>query len=288
MTDARVRIGAVSYLNTRPLVYGMARGLGADRIRLSFATPAVLADRLAAGELDVALLPVIELARIPDLELVPGLGIVTRGPSRSVLLVAGRPAGEIESIALDPDSRTSNALARVLLAEVWNRQPEVRAGSSNLAEALEAADAAVRIGDKALLESRPEGAHVYDLGEVWSSRTHLPFVYAAWAARRGVIDRELYRVLHDSRRAGGRAVDRIAAEYAWRGRHYPEVAKAYLTEHIHFRLGSAEIGAMERFFRAAHRLGAIDAVPEIRLALPRRTGCHEAAERLGTTSRPAG
>jgi chorismate dehydratase len=288
MTDSRIRIGAVSYLNTRPLVYGMERGLGADRIRLSFATPAVLADRLAAGELDVALLPVIELARIPDLELVPGLGIVTHGPSRSVLLVARRPVDAIESIALDPDSRTSNALARVLLAEVWSRRPEIRAGSPDLAEALAAADAAVRIGDKALLEPRPDDAHVYDLGEVWSSRTRLPFIYAAWAARRGVVDRELYRVLHDSRRAGCRAVDRIAAEFTWRGERHPDIARAYLTEHIRFRLGSSEIRAMERFFDAAHRLGAIDAVPEIRLALQRRTACHEAAERLGAIPGPRG
>ncbi|MHC4428577.1 MAG: menaquinone biosynthetic enzyme MqnA/MqnD family protein, partial [Planctomycetota bacterium] len=228
----RTRIGAVSYLNTRPLVYGMVRGLGADRIDLSFATPAVLADRMAASELDMALLPIIELARIPGLELVPGLGIVTNGPSRSVLLVSHRPADSIETLALDPDSRTSNVLARVLLAEVWSRRPEILEGDPGLEQTLGRADAAVRIGDKALVEPLPPDAFVYDLGEIWTRETHLPFVFAAWAARAGVVDRELYRVLHESRRRGSRAVDEIAAGYTWNGEPFPDVAREYLTDHI--------------------------------------------------------
>src|SRR5215831_13273341 len=94
MSD-RVRVGAVSYLNARPLVFGLAQGLGADRIVLSFDVPSVLASRAAAGELDVALLPSIELARIPDLAVVPGLAIGSFGPCRSVLLVSRRPLGEV-------------------------------------------------------------------------------------------------------------------------------------------------------------------------------------------------
>jgi predicted solute-binding protein len=280
--DSAVRIGAVSYLNTRPLVYGMQDGPCAQRVRLSYATPAVLADRLAAGELDVALLPVVELARIAGLELVPGLGIVTYGPSRSVLLVSNGPPDAIESIALDPDSRTSNALARVLLAEVWKRRPRILSGGASLAASLGQADAAVRIGDKALFDRLPSGAHVQDLGEVWTNETRLPFVFAAWAARPGVVDRDLYRLMHDSRRAGSRAIDRIAAEFTWNGSHYPDVAREYLTEHIRFRLGSDELRAMELFFGAAHRLGVIDELPQVRLALQRWTTCHEVATRLET------
>jgi chorismate dehydratase len=282
----RIRIGAVSYLNTRPLVHGMENGLGAERIELSYATPAVLADRLAADELDVALVPVIELARIPDLELVPGLGIVTHGPSRSVLLVSRCPADSVASVALDPDSRTSNVLARVLLADVWGCHPEIRTGRPSLDETLRGADAAVRIGDKALVEPVPADAFVYDLGEVWTRETGLPFVYAAWTARGGVVDRELYRILHDSRRQGARAVDRIAADYSWNGTRYPDLARAYLTDHIRFRLGSSEIRALETFFGAAQRIGAIDAVPEIRLALQRWTGCDEAAAARNAAPRP--
>ena len=115
----RIRIGAVAYLNTRPLVFGMEQGLGAERIELSYDVPAVLAERMRSKAIDVALLPVIELAAFPDLELVPGLGIVTQGDSRSVLLVSRVPASKIESVALDPESRTSNALTRVLFSELW-------------------------------------------------------------------------------------------------------------------------------------------------------------------------
>jgi chorismate dehydratase len=275
-----IDIGAVSYLNTRPLVHGMERGPGAARIRLTYATPAVLADRLAAGELDVALLPVVELARIPDLEVVPGLGISTHGASRSVRLVSRRPAEAIESIALDLESRTSNALARLLLHDEWGRRPEVREGCGSLEDSLRAADAAVRIGDKALFEPVPDGLLVYDLGQVWTDRTGLPFVFAVWAARAGVVDRELYRWMHAARRSGSRAVGEIAASFTWDGEPRPEVARTYLTQHIRFRLGTPEVRAMERFFVAAHRLGLIDAPPEIRFALQRHTPCHEVADRL--------
>ena len=178
----RVRIGAVAYLNTYPLVHGMQRGLGAGRVELSLDVPAVLSDRMQAGQLDIALLPVIELARMPELELVPGLGIVTRGPSRSVLLVSRRPIDAIRTIALDPESRTSNALVRVLCARAWGVEPEFRDGPADLQGALEACDAVVRIGDKALFETVPQDCEAHDLGTAWTESTGLPFVFAAWGA----------------------------------------------------------------------------------------------------------
>ena len=275
---AKLRIGAVAYLNTRPLVFGMEQGLGAGRIELSYAVPSALAEQMAAGALDVALLPIIEYARIPDLELVPGLGIVTHGPSHSVLLVSKRPAEQVETVALDPESCTSNALTQVLMADVWKRSPDYVTGRADLARTLADCDAAVRIGDKALFETPPDGAHVYDLGQVWSERTGLPFLFAAWVARRGLVDRELYRVLHESRREGAKVIDRIAEDYTWDGRQYPELARRYLTDHIRFRLGAAEIRAIELFFERAAAVDLIDAVPEIHLALERHSACHEAAQ----------
>ena len=121
----KVRIGAVSYLNTRPLVFGMEQGLGASRIDLSYAVPAALARQMTEGALDIALLPIIELARIEGLELIPGLGIVTLGASRSVLIVSRCPIERIESLVLEPESRTSNILAQLLLAEDWASRPEI-------------------------------------------------------------------------------------------------------------------------------------------------------------------
>lgn len=273
----RIRIGAVSYLNTRPLVYGLEQGLGADRLELSYAVPARLADAMASAELDIALLPVIELARMPELELVPGLGIVTQGPSRSVLLVSRGPVEEIASVALDPESRTSNVLSRVLLAEVWKRRPDFATGPADLDRALSHFDAAVRIGDKALFQPKIEGSLTHDLGQVWTEKTGLPFVFAVWAARPGVLDRGIYGVLHESRRLGSANLDRIVNEYTWNGRSFPEIARDYLTKRIRFRLGAAEMEAMRTFFGAAEAERLIDAAPALRLALQRFTKCHEAA-----------
>jgi len=279
----RVRIGAVSYLNTRPLVWGLQHGLapGDERIELSFAPPAELADGMAAGRLDVALMPVIELARLPELEIVPGLGIVTQGPSRSVLLISSRPLDRVRTVALDRESRTSNALVQILFDRVWQQRPVFDTGPPELARALAQADAVVRIGDKALFEPIPEGTEVHDLSEVWTRCTGLPFVYAAWVARPGVVDRELYGLLHRSRREGGRCLDEIARNYSWNGKRYPDVALAYLTENIRFRLGSAEVRGMERFFEAALIRGVIHRSPTIRFALQPSVTCHAPAGRRG-------
>jgi len=263
---AKVRVGAVSFLNAKPLVYGIEEGLGAGRIALSLHRPSELADLMAAGELDVGLLPSIELARIGDLVVAPGLAISTHGPAASVLLVSRRRLEEVESVALDPDSRTSNALTRVLFAEVWRSAPRCSVGPSDLADALRGHDAAVRIGDKALFEPLPEGAVATDLGEAWTGRTGLPFVFAVWAARPGVLDRELYELLHASRRRGSRMLEAIAAQYAWNGRRFPERSLEYLQRHIRYRLGAPEVESLRRFFAAARGAGVIEAAPEIRLA----------------------
>jgi len=275
-----VRIGAVSYLNTLPLVHGMQQGLGADRIRLSFDVPSALAESMDRGELDIALLPVIELApRHPELSLVPGLGIVANGPSRSVLLIRRCPLKQIRSVALDRDSRTSNALTRLLFADVWRCSPAFEVGPADLERALERHDAVVRIGDKALLEPLPEGTVAEDLSDVWHRATRLPFVFAAWFARPGVVDREVYRILHDSRRQGSHAIDYIAENYRYEGNKHFAIAREYLMRCIRFRLGATEVRAMETFFRAAADRGVIERAPRIRLAMESRSSCLQSVER---------
>ena len=273
----KIRIGAVSYLNTRPLVFGLEQGVGEDRIDLSYDVPARLADRMLAGQLDVALMPVIELARLPELEIIPGLAIGTFGPSRSVLLISRKPIEAVESIALDIESRTSNALVQVLCDRVWNIAPSLKSGLCGLDNALRECDAAVQIGDKALFADPPAGTVVYDLGGVWSAATGLPFVFAAWFARPGVVDRELYEALHESRRRGARALEPIAADYTWCGAQYPQLSLDYLQKNIRFRLGSVELDAMRSFFDSAATLGLIDQAPAVKLALTRWTTCHDNA-----------
>ena len=103
----------------------------------------------------------------------------------------------------------------------------------------------------------------YDLGGAWTARTTLPFVFAVWATRPGVVDREVYEVLHASRGAGAAALPAIAADYTWRGRQYPEIALPYLRDAMRYRLGDQEVAAMRRFLAAAAGLGLIEAAPPI-------------------------
>ena len=285
--DGPTRIGAVNYLNTRPLVYGLSDDADAGKIELSYGSPAELADRLAAGELDLALLPCIELARIPGLEVLPGLSINCPGPARSVLLVGKKPPAEVRSVALDPESRTSNGLVQILLETVWNNKPVYLTGDRNLESSLSAADATVRIGDKALFEPVPPGLHVEDLSGVWVERTGLPFVFAVWAGRTGAVDRALYRRLHDCRRAGKQAIPAIAREYLWNGRPRPEISEAYLRENIRYRFGSRELQSLNGFLATAARCGVIPAAPEIKLAFHRWTSCHDRAAAASTGRSPS-
>jgi chorismate dehydratase len=239
-----IRVGTVPYLNARPLVFGFAQGLAADRVRLESDVPSRLADRLAEGSLDVALLSSIELARIPGLTVVPGLAIGSAGPILSVVLWSKVPLGAIRTLAPDPESRTSNALARLWLGERHGVRPQ-------LVGHAEEADAAVRIGDKALFEPPPAGTTSVDLGEAWTSWTGLPFVYAVWAARDGVLDRELYEAFHASKRRGDAVIPAIAEDHTWRGRSDPPLALRYLERHLRYRLGEAEVAGLRRFLTLA-------------------------------------
>ena len=286
MPNRVVRIGAVSYLNARPLVLGLEQGLGAGSISLLYDVPSVIADKLAAAEIDIGLIPSIELARIPGLTVVPGLAVTTRGRSRSVLLVSRKPLAEIRSVALDPESRTSNALARILFSRVWGAGPAFVPGSRDLDAALRDHDAAVRIGDKALFEPVPPGATAFDLGDAWTLETDLPFVYAVWACRPGILDRSLHDILQASKRAGCAALERIAADYTWDGRRFPRIASVYLAEDMRYRLGRQELEGLNKFLAAAADLGLAEPLPHVPVASFHPAaygGAISVADGMGTT-----
>jgi len=242
-----LRIGAISYLNTRPLTFGLQQAAAEGRIELTQTNPAELTELLERGQLDVSLLSVAALERVPDIEVVPGLGIATSGVCRSVLLISRGPVSQIKTLALDGHSHTSNRLAQILCRCRWNCAPRTVAGAETLGKSLELADAAVRIGDKALFESVPAGCEVHDLSELWMQETGLPFVFAVWVTRRGLLDDALTALLNNSLNAGLAAVDDIAADYRWQGKAYPEIAREYLTRHIHYRIGADETRALDLF-----------------------------------------
>ncbi|HET9299523.1 MAG TPA: menaquinone biosynthesis protein [Candidatus Polarisedimenticolaceae bacterium] len=255
-----IRIGTVPYLNARPLVFGFEHGTAADRVRLESDVPSQLAARLRRQTLDGALVSSIELGRIPGLTVVPGLAIGSHGPVRSVLLVSRVPLDRIRTLALDPASRTSNALAEILLRERFGVAPAAEECRGTMEEALVHHDAVLRIGDAALFSNPPAGTSVTDLGEIWTAWTSLPFVYAVWVAREGVLDEGLCEAFQVSAREGLQSVDAIAAET-----RDPDLVRRYLTENIRYGLGPKEMAGLQRFLELAAARALLPRVPEVRL-----------------------
>ena len=253
---SRVRLGAVSFLNAAPLVHGLDRD---PAFALTADVPSRVAEQLHAGEIDLGLIPSIEYAR-GDYAIVPGLAIGGRGAVRSVNLYHRRPLAEVRRVALDTASRTSVALARVLLRDRLGRDPEYVDHAPDLEAMLRAADAALVIGDPALyLETDAERI---DLGEEWTRATGLPFVFAFWAGRPGSIDAAGVARLQRALREGLAAVPAIAAAYD--GHAHAALNESYLRSSIVYTLGPEELAGLAEFYRRAHARGLIPRVPELR------------------------
>jgi chorismate dehydratase len=252
-----LRFGAVQYLNTKPLVHGLA-GPG---IELAFDLPSRLADRLTAGRLDVALIPVVELFRHPEHRLVSDACIGCRGAVMSVKLLFRVPPARIASIALDEGSRTSAVLAQVLLAERHGVRPRVEPLPIGSGASETAADAVLLIGDRALADATAGGSfqQVWDLGDEWCRWTGLPFVFAAWAARPGVAAERFVGRLEAARDAGLANLAAVAAaEAAPHGLTVPQCL-SYLRDNLHYHLGSREQEAIRAFRDLAAGLGLVPA-----------------------------
>ena len=182
-----LRIGAVSYLNTKPLIQGLQRRLG-DRGKLSLALPSQLADDLRAGKLDVALIPSVEYFRgLADsanrYQVISNAAIGCRGPVWSVRLLSRVPTKQIRTLAMDEGSRTSAAMVRILLKEMHGIEPEPVAFPINTSAESVDADAVLMIGDRAMHPERGVYREIWDLGDRWCRHTELPFVFAMWVAR---------------------------------------------------------------------------------------------------------
>ncbi|MEP6916600.1 MAG: menaquinone biosynthesis protein, partial [Acidobacteriota bacterium] len=207
-----VRLGAVDYLNARPLVYGLEGGT--DLFSVRFDLPSRCATLLHESAIDVGMIPSIEYLRGDDYRIVPGLGIVSAGSVASVALFSTKPVEQIRSIAADTSSRTSNALLRVLCAEQFHIDPRFEPMAPDAALMLQRCDAALLIGDPALfLDYEAIGAAKVDLGEQWTSMTGLPFVWAFWAGRPEALSRTAVDALIAVRDAGVAASDEIADAY---------------------------------------------------------------------------
>jgi chorismate dehydratase len=229
------------------MLHGNQRGV----FNLDFRVPSQCAEQVSSGAADIGIIPSIELNR-NDYGRVRGLGIASRGPVRSILLVSSKPFEKVETLAADASSRTSVALARIILGRRYRAEPRVLSQPPDLEAMLAAADAALIIGDPALhLDPAALDGHVLDLGSEWTEMTGLPMVFAIWAGWKESITRPVESVFHASYEFGRDHLEEIVRiESAQRGLR-PELARQYLTRHIVYELGAAEYEGLELFLTCA-------------------------------------
>jgi chorismate dehydratase len=251
--DNPIRVGAVNYLNTKPLICDL--DLLAPNAELVLDAPSRLADRLAAGELDVALIPVIEYFRSVSYTIVPDVSIATRGPVLSVTLFSRTPWADIRRVALDAGSRTSAALAQIILRKRYGVHPDALPLPLD-ADAEDAdADAVLLIGDRAMRACLPGFDHAYDLGQEWYDWTGLPFVYAVWAVRPGVDLCGVDAALIEAKRRGLARAGQIAHREAPHLGLDAGFCRRYLANILHFDLGSREQAGLHHYYMLACELG---------------------------------
>ncbi len=252
----KLRVGIVNFLNSKPLAWGFLKGHHADLFAPSYHPPSLVARLLAQGNLDIGLIPSIEVQRIPNLRVLPDMCVGAKQEVRSVVLVSRGPIEEVRRVALDQNSRTSSTLVRILMRERWGLDPEYLHERPDPERMLSEADAALIIGDPALRLDR-DRYHVVDLAAEWNALTGLPFVFAVWAVRPEVEIPDLPFYFKSSLRYGLSSLDTLVRESAAElGLDTSEV-RAYLTENLHFFLRSEEIEGLEEFYRRAHSHGMI-------------------------------
>jgi chorismate dehydratase len=253
-------VGAVSYLNSKPLIAGLERS---GNCELSLDYPSRLADDLADGLLDVALIPSVECLRHPEYAVVSDACVATRGAVLSVKLYSRVPPGEIKTLALDEGSRTSAALVQIYLSHKYGVEPQTRPLPLE-ADHLDAdADAILMIGDRAMHAPREPFHTVWDMGEQWREWTGLPFVFAVWAARPESNLGKIEQELSAARDAGVRQLDAIARREAEQLGIPIETAANYLKHNLYFHLGPAERHGFRLFQELAAETGLIPGGTEV-------------------------
>ena len=250
-----VQIGSVPYLNARPLIDWLARH-PSPGMELRYATPSVLVEQLLAGELDIAMASTFPTLVHPELHLLPGLGVTTTGAALSVRLLSRVPAAAITSVALDASSRSTNALAQIILADGYGITPVYRLCAPDKVQMLAVADAAVLIGDIGIA-AQADGLLDIDLGQAWYELTGLPFFFAGWVARDAEALAQAAPMLFEALAHGLERLEAIADEEATR-LHLPrDLCRRYLARVMRYHTGDAQIAGLEEFRRRATRLGLL-------------------------------
>ncbi len=269
----RLRISAISYLNTAPLMWDFDHGDMGRHFEISYTLPSSCARDLADGAADIGIIPAAAYAQIPGLQILPDVAIASRRAVRSILLVSQIPVELVRTVALDTSSMTSVALTKILFEKWLGGGRTFTSMEPDIEKMLEQCDAGLLIGDPALRVDRRK-YHTLDLAEEWIRYTGKPFVFAFWAVREDALTEadpalDLAAVFRDSRDHGlnDESLNQIEREWAPRLGLTPADVRTYLTENIHYQLDAGCLQGLELFYRYADQIGALPAAPELRFAV---------------------
>jgi chorismate dehydratase len=288
----RLRISAISYLNTAPLMWDFEHGEAGRDFDISYTLPSACARALQAGTADIGIIPAAAYAQLPSLMVLPGVAIASRRPVRSILLVSRVPVEQIRTVALDTSSMTSVALTKILFEKWLGGGRTFTSMAPNVEEMLAQHDAALVIGDPALQIDRSRYVTL-DLAEEWIRHTGKPFVFAFWAVRQDVLQEDaqlgdglcgdgrsrpsaersdaglhapdLAQIFQQSRDHGldPASLDHITREWAPRLHLKEDDVHSYLTENIYYHLDPPCLEGLQLFYRYAAEIGALPATPQI-------------------------
>ncbi len=270
----RLRISAIAYLNTAPLMWDFehleeSRPNAASNFDVSYTVPSRCAAELQQGSADIGIIPAAAYASISDLAILPGVAIASRSAVRSILLVSKLPLEQIRTVALDTSSLTSVALIRILFAKFWEQEISFSAAAPDLDKMLQQYDAGLLIGDPALRVDR--GPYLtFDLAEEWIRFTGKPFVFAFWAVRQAALkdadpSLDLAAIFQESRDHGllpGNLVQ-IARDWAPKLGLSEASVKSYLSENIHYYLDPGCLEGLQLFYRYAAEIGVLPEAPPL-------------------------
>ena len=266
----RLRISAISYLNTAPLMWDFEHGDWGRRFDISYTLPSACARALAEGSADIGIIPAAAYTQIPGLQVIPDVAIASRQAVRSILLVSRMPLDKVRTVALDTSSMTSVALTKILFEKWLGGGRAFTSMAPDIEQMLAACDAGLVIGDPALQIDRAR-YHTVDLAEEWIRYTGKPFVFAFWAVRGQALGEadpvlDLAAIFRDSRDHGlaPSSLQLIAEDWAPRlGISQAEV-HSYLTENIHYQMDTECLEGLRLFFRYGAEIGALPSAPELR------------------------
>ena len=265
----RLRISAISFLNTTTLMWDFDHGPAGDNFDISYTVPSACAADLAKGNADIGIIPAAAYTTVPNLVILPGVAIASRQAVRSILLVSKVPVEKIQTVALDTSSLTSVALVKVLFAKWWGGKRKFTSMDPDLESMLQQNDAALLIGDSALKVDRSKFL-TYDLAEEWFRFTGKPFVFAFWAVRKDALrdktsNLDLAAIFQRSRNHGLAPdnLNQIAREWAPRVGLSEADVRSYLTDNIHYYLDPAHIEGLQLYYRFAQECGALPTAPAL-------------------------